>query len=283
MKPFLRWAGGKSRIVEKIAQYVPTNIDQGTYWEPFLGAGSLYLHIAPRQAILSDSNLDLINCSSCIKANPEAVFEHLQKHLNCSSEAYYYKLRVDFNNNSREDLIMRAAAFIYLNRASFNGIWRVNQNGHFNVPYGHKDPPPAPSLNTLKKASKLLATAKIIQGDYNSVLENVGTNDFVYLDPPYPPLNATSNFTHYTQDRFDINDHRALAELAFRLARSGTRVLISNAGTDDIHKLYSHRIFHKFELNVTRWLKTDGERYRTQELLITTYEPPNLMMLDRHL
>jgi len=239
-----------------------------TFFEPFLGAGSLFFRLKPERAVLSDKNRELIECYKAVKKNPVLVSKYLARHLKLSSEEYYYRKRKEFNTLNHS--ISRASLFIYLNKTSFNGIWRVNDNGEFNVPYGYKEPPSLPSRAELEVVSRALSKARLLHADYKTAVKSVKSGDFVYFDPPYPPLNGTSYFTHYTRERFSKKDHEELAELSRELAGKGCHILISNSDTEYIRSLYE-REFRIFDLEVTRWIRTDGRRYKVKEIAITNY------------
>lgn len=267
-KPFLRWAGGKSRIVRHLIEFLPEEPFE-EYWEPFLGAGALFFALAPQRAHLSDSNSELISCFAAVRDRPDLVFRYLREHLSKTSEEYYYKIRELYNKSGPS--ITQAARFIYLNRTGFNGIYRVNQKGEYNVPYGHKEPPPAPSRDDLRLASRLLGNASLSDCSFDVALSDGAPRpgDFVYLDPPYPPLNETSNFAHYTASRFSWEDQENVARLANELRSQGCFVMISNSDVKRIHELYPG--WHIHTLPVTRWIAANGSRHEVAELVITSY------------
>ncbi len=270
IKPFLRWAGGKTHIVKFLEKHLPSNIlDIDTYHEPFLGAGSLFFYLSPKNAILSDSNRDLIECFKAIKKRPELIDIYLKKHLNNNSKDYYYQMRNLYNSSKFS--ISKAALFIYLNKTSFNGIWRVNKRGKFNVPYGNKDSPCLPTKDQLINISKLLTNVKIIHCGYSSITNAIGDNDFIYIDPPYPPLNGTSYFTHYTKERFTKENHYELSLFLKKLNKKRCKILISNADTPYIRSLYEND-FNIVELKVIRWIRADGKRYKVNEIAIKNYD-----------
>jgi DNA adenine methylase len=269
-RPFLRWAGGKRRIVRHLLHCLPKHRVED-YWEPFLGAGALFFSLAPDRAHLSDSNSALIACFRQVRERPNLVYRYLTEHLAKTSEQYYYQVRTAYNRNRHKPSAAQAARFIYLNRTGFNGIFRVNRNGEYNVPYGHKDPPPAPSKEDLRVASNLLSNASFQDQSYDVVLaENAAKpGDLIYLDPPYPPLSLTSNFTHYTASRFSWRDHERLAALAHELKMRGCLVMISNSDTRHVRALYSDWNLHA--LPVTRWIAANGSRHKVRELVISSY------------
>jgi len=267
-KPFLRWAGGKSRIVKHLIQFLP-NEPFSEYWEPFLGAGALFFALSPERSHLSDVNRDLISCFSAIKHNTDLVYRYLREHLAKNSEDYYYQIRGQYNTCGQS--IAQAARFVYLNRAGFNGIYRVNRRGEYNVPYGHKEPPPAPSRNDLMQASELLQRATLSDCSYEvAISENaLGSRDLVYLDPPYPPLNSTSNFNHFTPSRFPWREQRRVAEIARVAKDKGCFVMISNSDVGQIRELYTD--WHIHTLPVKRSVAANGSRHYAAELVITSY------------
>ena len=198
IKPFLRWAGGKSQSVRYLIQLIPTVFSE--YYEAFLGAASLYFSLDIIKAVISDNNPALIRCYLGVKDFPEKTFEILQSLINECTENQYYKIRSEFNNKTISENYKFAAIFIYLNKTCFNGIWRVNQKGEFNVPYGFKINPPFPSKELLISASQHLKKADIISGDYREITKNAKSNDFLYFDPPYPQLKPSS-FIHNTKEK----------------------------------------------------------------------------------
>jgi len=236
--PFIRWAGGKQKILNQLLPYLPIDISARKYWEPFVGAGSLFFALHPQEAVLSDANEHLINCYKQVCDNHLLVHKYIRQHANNTSEEYYYKIRSLYNNR-KGNSIAQAARFIYLNKTCFNGIFRVNLKGDFNVPYGWKEPPSLPSLELLRSASKALKNATIHSGSFENNIEQITSSDYIYLDPPYPPLNGTSFFTHYTSDRFGEKDQNKLAEYIKTVDGRGCKFMLSNADTPLIRKLYS--------------------------------------------
>ncbi len=268
-KPFLRWAGGKNRIVNSLEEHMPPNFSNGNeYYEPFLGAGSLFFRLKPLNTTLSDNNKDLIECYKAVQKNPELIVKHLQQYLLNNCKNYYYKMRDKYNNSNPS--MAKAALFIYLNKTCFNGIWRVNKKGEFNVPYGYREPL-LPSKDYLLNPSTALSKARIIHEDYKKVVEYTKKGDFIYFDPPYPPLNETSYFTHYTKEGFNREDHSELASVAKMLNRKGCYIMISNADIQFIRSLYKE-VFNLYDLEVTRRISANGKRHKVQELIITNYE-----------
>lgn len=267
IEPFLRWAGGKRHIIEELLECLPNDMGRRMYREPFFGAGSLFFALQPERAILSDANEHLINCYKHVRDAPELIFSYLRKHAAKSSKCYYYQVRYKYNNAPFS--IAQAARFIYLNSTCFNGIFRVNQKGKFNVPYGWKDPPKLPSLDHLKRASAALKPSNLFAASFEVAIDSAPRTDFFYLDPPYPPLNGTSFFTHYTTDRFSNENQQKLAELVMKINARGAKFLITNADTPLIRRLYKPFNFKK--ISVTRYITCKAKKHQVSELIITNY------------
>ncbi len=220
--PFVKWAGGKGQLLPELNKMIPNQFN--TYFEPFLGGGAMFFYLVSRgmkfnNAYLSDTNIELITAYKVIKVNPKGVIELLQtydieyKKYPPDSEQrreYYYRLRDTRNMIELSSDIKIAARFIALNRTCFNGLYRVNKKGEFNVPPGEYKNPLICDCNNLKNVSNALARATILADDYRNVTQNAQKGDFIYLDPPYQPLNYTSYFTAYTTDGFDDKDQLQL-------------------------------------------------------------------------
>lgn len=266
VKPFLRWAGGKYKLVDVIYKFVPQNINH--YWEPFLGAGSLFFKLSPLKATLSDLNKSLIECYRQIQLNPEEVSRCINEILINHSEDEYYKTRHKYNSTKLFDC-NKAAMFIYLNKTCFNGMYRVNTQNQFNVPYGKIINPAIPSKEDLINVSNKLANINLSSFSYEQILKDVSCNDFVYLDPPYPPISNTSKFVDYTKEKFTMNDQQKVALFASDLSSKGCKIMISNANTPFIVELYKDWNIHITTTN--RTISCKKERYKVEELIITNY------------
>lgn len=267
IKPFLRWAGGKSRLMNLLLHYLPDDISKRKYIEPFVGAGSMFLALQPKQAFLSDANSHLINTYKYIHSSPHLIHRYLSQHLKRTCEAYYYQIRECYNRSKPS--AAQAARFIYLNKTCFNGIFRVNRDDEFNVPYGWKEPPLLPGLQHLRRVSKALKGVKLVACGFQEALRNTTSKDFIYIDPPYPPLNGIANFTHYTADRFTETDQRQLAQLFSNLHLKGCKLMMSNADLPLIRRLYKGFNIHK--LSVVRWITCKNKKHSVSELVITNY------------
>jgi DNA adenine methylase len=268
VRPFLRWAGGKRQLRRVLLEFLPSDIDSRTYREPFLGGGSLFFALQPEAAVLSDANEHLIRCYEFVRDQPSRVARYLQFHALRNSESYYYKVRDEYNVSHFS--AAQAARFIYLNKTCFNGIFRVNTKGQFNVPYGWKESPAIPNKKELATVAVTLKNASLQASSFEKALKDSSRGDFIYLDPPYPPLNGTAYFTHYTSDRFSEQDQRRLATCIHGLDRSGCLFMISNADTPLIRRLYGK--YQLVSLPVTRYLTCKSVRHKVKELVITNYE-----------
>ena len=251
-----------------LVNYLPSDVEERYYREPFVGAASLFLHMRPAEAAISDANQHLIDCYQYVSENPHRVADLLRTHIGKTCEKYYYEIREEYNRSRSS--ATQAARFIYLNRTCFNGIFRVNMQDQFNVPYGWKEPPPAPTRDDLIHAGKALEMADLSCDSYEHVLDDAISGDFVYLDPPYPPLNGTSYFTHYTATRFGDRDQEKLAETVAELDRRGCLVMMSNADTPRIRELYKR--FQKTKISATRFVTSGSKKHKVSELVITNYE-----------
>jgi DNA adenine methylase len=265
--PLLRWAGGKAGLVRRLLPLLPWNVRQTTYFEPFIGAGSLYFAIKPSHSVLGDENHELIDCYDRVGTRPDLVWRHLIALIPNRSSDDYYKYRREFNELS--DSHRRAALFIYLNKMCFNGIWRVNRAGNFNVPFGGKERPGFPTRKELNNYADALSGAILHKADFEVTLQTAQEGDFVYLDPPYLPLSSTAFFRHYTSNRFSPEDHERVALVASQLASVGANIMITEGDSEIVRKWY--REFHIHPVAVRRSISCGTQRVAAQELIITSY------------
>ena len=270
--PFLRWVGGKRRLASNLLNYLPRDIEERLYCEPFVGAGSLFFALRPQKAFISDLNDHLIKCYQAVRDKPDLVSSYLNDHAKKSSREYYYEVRSKYNLHNKGDSfsVAQAARFIYLNQTCFNGVFRVNKKGEYNVPYGLKEPPLLPSLDRLRSASEALKHARLANLPFEESFADATESDFYYLDPPYPPLNGIANFTHYTADRFNETDQRRLAEEIEQLDSHGCKFMMTNAGMTLIKELYQR--FNIVELTTTRYVTCRKRKHRISDLVITNYD-----------
>ena len=233
-KPVLKWAGGKTQLLDELSRKIPHRFNN--FIEPFFGGGALFFHIQPTKGIIADSNPELINLYRAIANHVDAVVEATKVHRN--DKDYFYELRkIDWQLLPPAQA---AARTIFLNKTCFNGLYRVNRKGQFNVPFGHYKNPKICDETNLRAASKALKHAKILLGDYKDVLvEWARKQDFIFLDPPYLPISEYSDFKRYTKEQFYEDDQRELAVLVKELYEKGCHVLLTNSNHPLIHELYS--------------------------------------------
>ena len=231
-KPFLKWAGGKTQLLPEIYKRFPDNFNR--YHEPFVGGGAVFFGLHPNKCTLSDVNADLINTYTTIRDDVDGLIRVLKEHR--VEEEYYYQMRQlkVANLNDTE----AAARIIYLNRTCFNGLYRVNRKGEFNVPFGKSSNPTICNSDNLYRVSERLQDVKLKCESVFNIARRVRRNDLVYFDPPYDPLSKTSSFTSYAKGGFGDEEQIRLAELFTRLANRGVHVVLSNSDTPFIRKLY---------------------------------------------
>lgn len=265
LKPFIRWAGGKQNLIKEIYNKIDIKMPVDRYFEPFLGGASFFLNGNFNKSFLSDLNPDLINCYQKIKDNPEKVFNGLMKFKMPVEPDFYYTIRDEFNQHRGDKSFDQAVRFIFLNRTSFNGIYRVNSSGKYNVPFG-KPNPAFSTLNHFKKVSDKLQNTELFTAGYEDILKFVKKGDLVYLDPPYPRLSETAYFNHYTLDKFDHHEQEKVAQFANSLDKMGCKIVVSNADLEEIRKLYSG--WEIIECSAYRYISCKKERMKVSELII---------------
>jgi DNA adenine methylase len=267
-KPFLKWAGGKRWLVTTHLDLFPQSYER--YIEPFLGSGAVFFALAPKQAVLSDNNEELIATYRAVRDDYAAVVHLLQAHQRAHSNSYYYEVR----QSAPRSPATRAARFIYLNRTCFNGLYRVNLNGVFNVPRGTKDNVLFPD-DDFAVISQALRSCVIDCGDFASAIKAAQTGDLLYADPPYTVKHNSNNFVKYNQQLFSWADQVRLAEALFEAKERGVQVVLSNANHVSIRSLYAG-FGTLLPLARSSVLAADAKkRRRTSELLITNV-PPSL-------
>lgn len=262
--PFLKWPGGKRWFVCNHADLFPTEYE--TYIEPFLGAGSVYFYLSPQKALLGDINAELINAYQAIKRNwreiKVSLRYHQRRHIE-DADGYYYEMRDKGPGNA----ITRASRLIYLNRTCFNGIYRVNLNGEFNVPRGTKDSVVF-ETDDFESMSKQLSKAALIAGDFERLVDRAKRNDFVFCDPPYTVRHNCNGFRKYNEVLFSWSDQERLAQALKRAALRGVKVMCTNADHDSIHTLYDHQIFDLKVVSRQSTISADSDSRRGFEELV---------------
>lgn len=273
-QPFLKWAGGKAQLLRQFEPFFPARIE--SYCDPFLGGGAVFFHLKSRfpkmRARLHDNNAELINCYQAVRDQVEELMERLEEHLRqfrAQGESYYYQAR---RKHDLSGPVERAARMIFLNKTCFNGLWRVNSRGHFNVPIGSY----RPEKVTLYDRANLLAASRALQGvelkvqDFRKTLQSTAKGDFVYLDPPYYPVSRTANFTSYTKEDFGKTEQEELAGLFVSAAGRGVELMLSNSDTPFIRDLYEGT-FRVRTVKARRAVNCDGaKRGHISEVVVTS-------------
>ena len=266
--PIVKWVGGKRQLMFELLKNMPKSYNR--YFEPFIGGGALFFELQPDNAYISDMNEELINLYQVVRDEVDKLICDLQKHD--VSKEYFMEIR---NIDRTEEYqnwsdVQKASRFIYLNRTCFNGMYRVNSKGEFNVPFGHYKNPRILDENNLINCSNLLQGIEIKHADFSEILKKVKKGDFVYFDPPYVPLSETSSFTSYTKEGFDINMQFKLRDVCDELDTMGVNFLLSNSDTKLVNDLYENynikKVFASRQINAN----ADG-RGKITEVLVRNY------------
>lgn len=270
--PLLKWAGGKRQLIGELMNLVPD--DFGNYYEPFLGGGALFFALKDRmkigKAILSDTNSDLTNLYNLVKKNPEVLWEKINTLEYGNKKEDFYSARSLFNRLNEEEIELRGALLIYLNRHCYNGLFRVNSRGEFNVPFGKYENPVMPDKKKILDVSTAFTETEILVGDFEEVLKGVSKNDFVYLDPPYFPISQSSNFTDYSIGGFSYKQQERLSEIFRKLHKKGAKLMLSNSAVPEIVELYGEFTLHFVGARRNINSKSSG-RGRIEEIVVTNY------------
>ena len=280
---FVKWAGGKKQLLNQFKQFFPEKIDR--YLEPFAGGGAVAFYIIknykPKEIIISDVNEELINAYNVIKTNVEELINLLKEYKLKHNKLTYYSIREE--DPSLLSKVSRAARFIYLNKTCFNGLYRVNSKGQFNVPMGKYKNPGICQEKDLREISKLLKNVNLKTESFEKILNYTKKGDFVYLDPPYYPLKKDS-FTTYTKGNFLEKEQRKLKEVFEKLDKKGCKIMLSNSNTKFIKNLYK-KYKPKF-VQATRMINCDAtKRGKIKEIVVTNYnlEQKKLKLLSTNL
>lgn len=271
--PFLKWVGGKRQLISAIVQRLPKNIKELKYTEPFIGGGAVFFYLQPQKAIINDCNHELINVYNIVKNQLDDLIIDLKKHENTAD--YFYKIRgLDrLNSFNKLPALQRASRIIYLNKTCFNGLYRVNNAGEFNAPFGRYKNPNIVNESTLRAVNIFLnkSNVQIYNEDYSEILNKLDNKCFVYLDPPYHPVSESSNFTGYVQGGWNIYDQVRLKEACDLLTDKGIKFLLSNSSSPQILDLYNNYTIDK--VRAIRSINAIGsERGEVDEVLIRNYE-----------
>lgn len=282
VKPFLKWAGGKSRVAKQIASFFPSAFNQ--YYEPFLGSGAVYFEVSPREGCLNDLNSALINTYTCVKKNPDELIEAL---LILQDEYYSYtnteQQQVMYLEKRREYNILNAshketpstevsALFIFLNKTGFNGMYRENSRGEYNIPFGRHARPLICDANNIRAVSNDLKRIRLMSGSYVQAIRAAQKGDLVYLDPPYYPIKPpTASFTEYQAGGFSHADQIALLDAYRELSNRGCYVVMSNSACKEIEELYQD--FNLYKIQVGRAINSKPQhRGKIDEFVITNFD-----------
>jgi len=268
--PFVKWAGGKRQLLQYINERLPVKYER--YIEPFVGGGAVFFELQPDVAFINDINRALINSYRYIKVEPDGFMEQVQvldERIVEGQKEYFYKTREKYNDKimKEEYDVELAALFVFLNKHCFNGLYRVNGKGLFNVPYNNSVHASC-SKEGIEAVSKILQRVEISEGDFQVACDIAKEGDFVFIDSPYAPLNPTS-FDSYTKEGFDIESHERLAEVFVDLTGRGCYCMLTNHNTDFINGLY--RDFKREVVNVKRMINSDANNRVGQEIIVTNY------------
>jgi DNA adenine methylase len=268
VRPVSKWAGGKSGLLAKYAPHFPPPGSYRRYFEPFIGSAAVFFYLRPPESALSDSNAELIDVYRAIRDCPDDLIAALGQHHH--DRDHFYAVRAW--KPADLSLPERAARFIFLNKTGFNGLYRVNSRGEFNVPFGkHRNPKICDERN-IRAAHIALQSAQLRVAPFEQAVEEATEGDLIYFDPPYAPLSATSNFTSYTSDGFGADDQRKLAEVYHMLHARGCLLMLSNSSAPLIYDLFEGYGYHLHEVTARRAINSKANgRGEIKELLITNF------------
>lgn len=269
---FVKWAGGKTQLLKQFKPYFPKGLSG--YVEPFVGSGAVFFYIKkkfnPEKIVISDNNEELINVYLTVQNHLEELLESLKIHQKNHSKNYYYKIRAV--DTSKLTDVERASRFLYLNKTCFNGLYRVNSKGLFNVPFGKYENPNIVNEETLREANKLLQGVTIKRQSFDESLEDATEGDFVYFDPPYYPLSRTASFTSYTKNPFLDDEQKTLAQVFEKMHQKGVKVMLSNSDTSFIKGLYNNNGYKIETVKARRVINCNAsKRGKINEIVVMSY------------
>ena len=268
--PFVKWVGGKGRLLSQLRPLLPPGAEQMRHVEPFVGGGALFFSRCPRRALLTDINPSLVATYTAIRDDVEGVIGGLSRLASRHSKERYYQVRERYNQGGRVSTSKRAAMFIYLNKTCFNGLHRVNRKGEFNVPVGAYKNPRILNEAALQAASEVLRGADLRCASFDTLLENAKPGDFVYFDPPYEPVSATASFTSYARGGFSRDDQTRLRDVYKALDRRGCKLMLSNSDVPFIRDLYAD--FNVDTVAAPRAINCDAtKRGKVSEVVVRNY------------
>ncbi|MCO6432171.1 MAG: DNA adenine methylase [Deltaproteobacteria bacterium] len=269
-RPFLKWAGGKRQLLPQLLSRIPHEVNG--YFEPFIGGGALFFAAFRRfkRAVLSDINPELINAYLAVRDHPQALIRDLRKHR--YDEEYYYALRDADRSRAfaRWGSVRRAARLIFLNKTCYNGLYRVNSQGYFNVPFGRYVDPVIYDADNIMACSRALKDARIMNGSFDQIAAKARRGDFVYFDPPFAPLSKTASFTSYTKFGFNDQMQIALRDLCRALDNKGVRFMVSNSSASQVFEIYSDFFIER--VPAARAINSNGHgRGKIDEVIVRNY------------
>jgi DNA adenine methylase len=277
IKPFLKWAGGKRQLLSEIKKRLPKGIHTRVYYEPFVGAGAVLFDLQPKKAIINDLNTQLILAYQAIKENVEELIAVLKRYAKMNDKASYYEIRNldrDAAQFNKLTTIEKAARLLFLNKTCFNGLYRVNSQGLFNVPYGRYKNPAICEEPVLRQISVYLNTneIRILNSDFEQAVSDADENSFIYFDPPYHSPDKT-NFTGYQAHGFGEEEQERLRAVMIQMTKRGAQCLLSNSDTAYIRELYGHDPFEIISVQAKRAINSDSAgRGAVAELLIKNWK-----------
>lgn len=268
--PFVKWVGGKGRLLSQLRPLLPSGVERMRHVEPFVGGGAFFFSRRPRRALLTDINPNLVATYTAIRDDVEGVIGGLRRLAGSHSKERYYQVRERYNQGRRVSGSKRAAMFIYLNKTCFNGLHRVNRKGEFNVPMGAYKNPRILNEDGLHAASAALQGSDLRCASFDTLLENAKPGDFVYFDPPYEPVSETASFTSYARDGFSRDDQTRLRDVFRALDRRGCKLMLSNSDVPFIRGLYGD--FNVETVAAPRAINCDAtKRGKVSELVVRNY------------
>lgn len=270
--PFLKWAGGKRQLLNQIKERMPKEYND--YYEPFIGGGAVLFELQPEEATINDINTSLINVYRQVKDNTEEFIELVKKldsEMWEDGKEYYLDIREKYNDKllKKEYDLELAALFTFMNKHCFNGLYRVNKKGLFNVPY-NKSRRTSIEEDDVRETAKYLKTVNILEGDFEKACKDAKKGDFIFFDSPYAPLNPTS-FEAYTKEGFDVDSHKRLAKLYDELTERGCYCMLTNHNTEFINELYSNKGYKIDVVSVKRMINSDASNRKGEEVIICNY------------
>ena len=271
IRPFLKWAGGKRQLLPQLRRHIPETFER--YYEPFIGSGALFLALQRNRVVINDSNADLINCYQVVENSVEELICALGQHRNIAEHYYAVRSWDRSPHYLNRSPIERAARIIYLNKTCYNGLFRVNSHGHFNVPFGRYTNPKFFDEDVLRAVSRYMNEneVELRNTDFETAVVDAQRNDFVYFDPPYDPISDTASFTGYDVNKFGKAEQNRLKVVVDDLTQRGCKVLLSNAYTPFIVDLY--REYRQVQVEATRAINSNAQRRgKIHEILVMNYD-----------